>query len=334
MTSKGAPGSVDQAEYDVVAAASAIADFVIRTPVIHSHVLSERVGCEVYLKLECFQHTGSFKVRGAFNRMLGLTASERARGVVTCSSGNHGRAVAHAGQPLGIPTTICVPEWVDRLKLQAIRNAGAIPVVHGPSYDEAERHSRELQRASNLAYVHPFDDPAVIAGQGTIGLELLDQITDLDTVVVPLSGGGLAAGIALAMLHAAPDVRVVGVSAERARVMVESLRAGVPIAMAEEPTVASALAGGIGIPNHHTLALVRDLLEEFVLVPEHAIVQSMALAAYHHHLVVEGGGATGIAAVESGRIAALGDRVVIVVSGGNIELDTWIRLVTPARPGG
>lgn len=322
--------SADLDEYDVVAAASAISEFVLTTPVIRSHVLSDLTGCEIFLKLESMQRTGSFKVRGAFNRMLGLSREDRARGVVTCSSGNHGRAVAYAGQRLGIPATICVPEWVDRVKLQAIRDAGATPVVHGRSYDDAERHSYELQRAQNLAYVHPFDDPAVIAGQGTVGLELLAQIPDLDTVVVPLSGGGLAAGIGLAMLHAAPAARVVGASAERARVMVESVRAGHPISMAEEETVATALAGGIGMTNQHTLSLVHDLVEELVLVPERSIIDGIALAAQRHHLVVEGGGATGIGAVLSGRVQGLGDRIAIVVSGGNIELDSWIRLVAAA----
>jgi threonine dehydratase len=242
--------------------------------------------------------------------------------VVACSSGNHGLAVAHVAARLGVAATICVPEWVDPVKLRAIRWHGAETLPYGATYDEAEARSLEIQRERGLVYVHPFDDPLVIAGQGTIGLELVEQCGALGAVVVPLSGGGLISGIALAIKERDPRVRVVGVSAANARVMYESQRAGRPIAWPEEETVANALAGGIGLENRYTFRLVRELVDEHILVGEDEIREAMAFAALDLKLVVEGGGAVGIAAVRSGKVTARGKKVAVVVSGGNVSAST------------
>jgi threonine dehydratase len=284
--------------YDVVAAREAIAGLAIQTPVVSAPALAACLGAPVALKLENLQVTGSFKVRGAANRMLALSDDERRRGVVTCSSGNHGRGVAYVAERLGVPATICVPEWCDPTKLDAIRHHGAETVLHGSTYDEAMARSLEIQQERGLTFVHAFDDPHVVAGQGTIGLELLEQIPKLDTVVVPLSGGGLIGGIAVALKTRSPAVRVVGVSASRAAVMYQSLQAGRPIACQEEQdTIANALAGGIGLDNRHTFELVRQHVDEQVLVDENAIRLAMAFAATELRLVVEGGGAVGVAAL-------------------------------------
>jgi len=307
------------ATIDSVAARAAISRIAIETPVLAAPELDERVSAHVWLKLENLQVTGSFKVRGAANKILALSDGERERGVVACSSGNHGRAVAYVADLLDVHATVCVPEWVDPTKLHAIRKHRAETILHGGTYDEAEARSYEIQRERGSVYVHPFDDPYVIAGQGTIGLELLEQIPMLDTVVVPLSGGGLISGIAVALKRAEPLMRVVAVSAANARVMHESLEEGKPIAFPEEDTIANALSGGIGLKNSYTFELVRDLVDEYLLVSEEEIRDAMAFAATEYKVVVEGGGAVGIAALLSGRFSGPGENVAVVVSGGNVE---------------
>lgn len=310
---------------DLVAARHLIAPYIRRTPLVPSRLLSERAGTSVHLKLECLQETGSFKVRGAANRILALSDAERARGVVAVSTGNHGRAVAYVAGRLGIPATVCISERVPPGKAEAIRRLGARIAVHGASYDEAEAYARALQREQGLVFVEPFDDPLVVAGQGTIGLELLEDLPEVDMAVVPLSGGGLLGGIAIALKAADPRIRVVGVSMERAPVMVRSLQAGRPLALPEEETLADALAGGIGLENHHTFRLVQRHVDDTVLVSEDEIAAAMAWALREHHLVVEGGGAVGLAALLSGKAAGRGRPVAVVLSGGNVGQETLAR---------
>lgn len=317
-------------QFDIAAAREAITGIAVQTPVVGSQALSEKCGAGISLKLENLQVTGSFKVRGAANMILSLSDEERSGGVVTCSSGNHGRAVAYVAELLGIPATICLPEWIDPAKLEAIRNHGAETVLHGNTYDEAEIHSFEIRDERGLSYVHPFDDPHVIAGQGTIGLELVEQIPSLRMVIVPLSGGGLVSGVALAVKSHDPSIRVIGVSAERARVMYESLKEGKPIEFPEEETVANALSGGIGLNNQYTFRLVRDMVDEYVLVSEEEVMRAMALAAAEQNIIVEGGGAVGIAALLFDKVTAVDGDAAVVVSGGNVDLETfaWVLSMT------
>lgn len=312
----------------IARAREAIAGIADVTPVLYSAPLARAVGADVHLKLENLQVTGSFKVRGAANKMLSLSPRDKERGVITCSSGNHGRAVAYVGELLGIPTTVCVPEWVDPSKLEAIRRHGAETILYGKTYDEAEERSLQLKEERTLAYVHPFDDPDIIAGQGTIGLEMKENLSGLDTVVVPLSGGGLIAGIAAALKAQQPTIRAIGVLAENAPVMYESLNAGRPIACPEEETIANALAGGIGLDNRYSFQAVRDLVDEFILVPEEDIREAMAFAAIEHKLVVEGGGAVGIAALLTGKAPQPGRNVGVVVSGGNVDLRLLLQIIS------
>jgi threonine dehydratase len=317
-------------EYGVEAAREAIRGVAVSTPVLESPQLAERVPGTptIFLKLENLQVTGSFKVRGAANKILSLTDEQQVKGVVACSSGNHGKAVAYVAARLGIPATVCVPEWVDPAKLEAIRQFGSEAVVYGRTYDEAVARSEEIQSERSLVPVHPFDDPHVIGGQGTIGLELLEQVQSLDTVLVPLSGGGLIAGIAVALRSHRPGIRVVGVSVENAQVMFASLHAGRPIDHPEEETIASALSGGIGLDNRHTFELVRDYVDEHVLVDEDSLKEAMRFTVKEHHMIVEGGGAAGIAALLAGKVAECGERVAVVVSGGNIDLDLLMRTIS------
>lgn len=311
---------------DIYVARQRIAPVARRTPLISSPLLTEHIGASVYLKLENIQETGAFKLRGAANKILSLTTDEKARGVIAFSSGNHGLAVSHVARQLGINALICISQRVPSTKVDAIRRLGAKVVVHGISQDEAEEHSYRMQEGRGLTMIPPSDDPFIIAGQGTIGLELLDDLPDIDTVIVPLSGGGLISGIALALKSADPEIRVIGVSMERAPVMYHSLRAGKPIEMEEEETIADGLVGGIGLDNRYTFCMVQEYVDDTILVSEEEIAGAMIFALERHHLVVEGAGAVGIAALLYGRVKDIGRNVVVVVSGSNVDLPLLLEI--------
>lgn len=304
---------------DIFMARKTVAPLIRETPLLHSPPLSVQTGASVYLKLETLQKTGAFKMRGAANKICGLGGAEQARGVVTVSTGNHGRAVAYVAAQLGINAAICISERVPANKVAALQQLGAEVVVYGRSQDDAGERAAQLQEARGLTMIHPFDDPFIIAGQGTIGLELLHELPEVDTVLVPLSGGGLISGIALALKTADPAIRVIGVSMERAPVMYHSLQAGRPLQMAEEKTLADSLQGGIGLHNRYTYALVQDCVDEIVLVSEEEIAAAMAFAFHEHQLVVEGAGAVGIAALLQEKVRPLGHHVALVLSGGNVD---------------
>lgn len=311
---------------DVYRARRRIAGIALRTPLIESPQLAEDLGAPVYLKLENVQRTGAFKIRGAANKLQTLSALERQRGVVTVSSGNHGRAVAYVARELGVDAVVCMSTRVPANKVDAIRRLGAEVVLHGESYDEAEEYAEQLKEARGLTMIPPFDDPHVIAGQGTIGLELLEDLPDLDTVIVPLSGGGLLSGIALGLKSADDAIRTLGVSMERAPVMFHSLRVGRPIEMEEEETLADALAGGIGLDNRYTFHMVQEYVDESLLVTEEEIAAAMAFALEEHHLVVEGGGAVALAAVMQRRVGGATGNTVVVISGGNVETSRLLKI--------
>jgi threonine dehydratase len=314
-------------QQEIFRARRRIVPLVRHTPLVACPWLSETTGGSVRLKLENQQLTGSFKVRGAANKLLSLNAEDKARGVITVSTGNHGRGVAYAADQLGISAWVCLSNNVPQTKVEAIQRLGAQVEVSGNSYDEAEEQAARLQVTRGLTYVHPFDDPLVIAGQGTIGLELLEDYPELDTVLVPLSGGGLIAGIALALKSANPSIRVIGVSMEQAPVMVYSLRAGRVLELPEEPTLADALAGGIGKDNRYTFRMVRQWVDETALVSEEEIASAMAFALRRHHQVVEGGGAVGLAALLHRRVSVAGRQVAVVISGGNVDVDHLCRIM-------
>lgn len=292
-----------------------------------SEALSRR-GREIYLKLETLQPTGSFKVRGAANKLLSLTPEERARGIVAVSTGNHGRAVAYVAGQLGMSAMVCISTRVPENKVAALRTAGAEVVICGDSQDEAGVKAAELQ-AGGLSMVLPFDDPLVIAGQGTIGLELLEDLPEVDTAIVPLSGGGLISGIALALKAADPEIRVIGVSMERGAVMAESLEAGEPLELPEAPTLADSLQGGIGLDNRYTFKIVCNWVDEVVRVSEEEIATAMRLA-FQEGLVLEGAGAVGIAALLAEKTQP-GRHTALVCSGGNVDRKVFLKLVGGER---
>ena len=332
--------SPTRAALDFEEARVAVARHARVTPLMRAADLSERAGREVLLKLECLQQTGSFKVRGAAARLEALAPEERARGVVACSSGNHGRAVAFVAGRLGIPATVFVPEWVDSVKLDGIVAAGADARREGSTFDESEAWALEHAATRGMTYVSAYDDPWVIAGQGTIAFEIMDQAgRPPSAILVPLSGGGLAGGIAAAVRQIAPGTvpEVIAVSAENAAVMLASVQAGKPVDLPEEDTLANALAGGIGLDNRHSFALVRDLIDEHVTVTEREIALAMRYALEQLHLVVEGGGAVGLAALlaasESRQGLQEGGPLVVVLSGGNVASETLSGVLGPAGTG-
>jgi len=312
---------------DIYLARQTIAPLVAETPLIDSPTLSEQIGVSIHFKLEILQKTGSFKARGAANKIFNLTPDEKAHGVVTASTGNHGRAVSYAAREIGIPAVVCMSADVPKNKVQAIEALGAEVVIHGKSQDEAFAQAETLQAEHGLNMIPPFDDPYIIAGQGTIGLEILEQLPSVGSVLVPLSGGGLISGIALAMKSANPGIRVIGVSMEHAPVMYHSLKAGKPIQMGEEDTLADSLRGGIGLENQYTFEIVKKIVDEVVLVSEDEIATAMRFAFKEHRLVLEGAGAVGIAALLAKKVQNIREDIAIVLSGGNVDMDAFMEIV-------
>ena len=303
---------------EIEAARDRLKGLVLRTPLTRSESLSELTGTPVYLKLENRQTTGSFKLRGATNAVLSLSSDDRRRGLVTASTGNHGRAVAHAASEQGLIATVCLSSLVPRNKVDAIRDLGADVRIVGKSQDDAMDEVARLAREEGMNIIPPFDDPRIIAGQGTIGLEITDDQPDTETVFIPLSGGGLAAGIAAAVKVLRPHSRVIGVSMSRGAAMNASLEAGKPVNVEELETLADSLGGGIGLNNHWTFAMCRSLLDEVVLLDEEEIAAGIRYAATHEGEIVEGAAAVGIGALLSGKIRPTGP-TAIIISGGNID---------------
>lgn len=310
---------------DVELARERISGIAVRSPLIPAASLDAVAEVKVMLKMETVQPTGSFKIRGAAAKIRGLPKEERRRGVVAASTGNHGRAVAYVASALDIPATICVSKRVPPGKLAALDALGCRVIREGESQAEAIEVASRLVTEEGLSLVHPFDDPEVIAGQGTIGLELLNQMPDVTDVLVPLSGGGLISGIALVVKSRRPDTRVIGVSMAEAPVMVLSLEAGHPVEIPEEPTLADSLQGGIGLDNKHTFHMVTELVDETVLVDEDEIWEGMRWAFDEHGVVVEGAGAVGLAALLAGKVDLHGP-TALVCSGANVERDQLLAL--------
>ncbi len=317
---------------DIRAARERIRGLAVETPLKPAYRLSEQVGRPVHLKLETTQPTGAFKLRGAANAVLSLPEDVRQRGVITMSSGNHGQALAYVANELGIPAIVCLSEQVPEAKAEGIRRRGAEVVVAGRDQDLATEHALRLATESGLTYISPFDEPNVIAGQGTIALEILEQAPGVDTIIVPVSGGGLMGGIALAARARRPTVRLLGVSQALGPAMHDSIRAGRIVEVEEEPSLADALQGGIPADNRYTFTLCRDLVDEIFLLTEDEIAEAMVYALLHERLVLEGGGAVGIGALLGDAIRpSLGDEIVVVLSGDNLDPRRLVRLAREAE---
>ncbi len=325
MVSENVPRVTAEA---IGAAQRRIADDVLRSPLVPCFPLGQRTGASVHLKLDLLQATGAFKLRGATNAILALSDEERARGVVCCSTGNHGRAVAYAASRQGVRAAVCLSRLVPENKVRAIRELGAEVKIVGQSQDEADVEARRLVAEDGMVMIPPFDHPDVVAGQGTIGLEIVEDLPDVDTVIVPLSGGGLIAGVAAAVKAHRPSARIVGVSMDRGAAMYESLLAGKPVEVTEVPSLADSLGGGIGLDNRLTFAMVRDLVDETLLVSERQIAEGMRFLYREQQLVTEGGAAVGASVLLDERIAELGENVAVLITGRNVDMDLFTRVVS------
>ena len=281
----------------------------------------------VRLKLEHWQTTGSFKLRGALNAIAALTEEQKRAGVVGVSTGNHGKGLAYAAKASGVRCIVCMSAKVPQNKVDGIRSLGAEVRIVGTSQDEAQIEVDRLVDEESMTLVPPFDHPDIIAGQGTIGLEVLDEAPNASVVVIPISGGGLASGMAVALKSQAPNVRIVGVSMERGPVMFESLKAGKPIEVPELRTLADSLSGGIGLANQFTFGIVRDLIDDFVLVSETEIAQAIRHAYWEERQIVEGSGSSALAAVLAGKVPGKGP-IVVLMSGGNIDMSLHHRIIS------
>jgi threonine dehydratase len=309
----------------IAAARERIRGAVHVTPCAFSQTLSDLTGTRCFVKLENLQMTGSFKERGAANLLLQLSAAERARGVVAASAGNHGLAVAFHASRLGIPATIVMPVGAPLIKVASARRYGAEVVLWGANYDEAHERAREIMTERDAVFVHPFDDARVIAGQGTLGLDLLDQLDSMDAVLVPIGGGGLIAGTALAIRAQRPDVRIIGVQAEAQPAMRRSLDAGERLRIDAAPTIAD----GIAVRQVGALALdlVRRHVDDVVTVGEEELANAILLLLEIEKTVVEGAGAAPLAALLNRALGLAGGTVVVVLSGGNIDVTMLSRII-------
>jgi threonine dehydratase len=311
---------------DIRAARERVRDEIVLTPCTRSLVFSDLVPADLWFKFENLHRTGSFKERGALNRLLHLDEDERARGVITASAGNHAQAVAfHAGR-LGVPATVVMPETTPLVKVQNTRKHGAEVILHGQRFSEAIEHSKLLQAERGLVMIHAYDDDLVIAGQGTLGLELAEQVPDVDVVVVPIGGGGIISGTALALRALKPGVRFVGVEVEAAPSAWLSRQAGRIV----EVETAETLADGIAVKRlgDRTFPIIEEHVEEIVVVGEEEIARAILLLLEREKTVVEGAGASTLAALLSGRVPVrAGEQVVAVLCGGNIDVNMVSRII-------
>ena len=311
---------------DVQAARERLGRAIYHTPCPVSLTLSKLCGCHTYFKLENLQMTGSFKERGALNRLLQLSDAEKRAGVVAASAGNHAQGVAHHATRLGIRSVIVMPKQTPLIKVSNTRDLGGEVILHGANYDEALALARQLAKEQGFTFVHAFDDDAVIAGQGTIGLELLEEEARFDAVVVPIGGGGLISGLAVAMKTLQPDIRIIGVEPEHAASMRAAMLAGQPTEISIEPTIADGLA--VKRAGTRTLEVVQHYVDEVVSVSEEEIASAILKLLEIEKTVVEGAGAASLAAVLFHKVSGLEEKnVAIVVCGGNIDPNLLSKII-------
>ena len=282
--------------------------------------------CRFYLKADCLQKTGAFKLRGAYYKLSKLTDEEKARGVIACSAGNHAQGVAFAARDMGIPATICIPAGAPLSKIEATRSYGANVVLVPGVYDDAHAEAVRLRDEQGLTFIHPFDDERVMAGQGTIGLEIAEQLPDADAVLVPIGGGGLIAGVASALRQLKPACRIIGVQAAGAASMADSLRAGHILTLPEVHRVAD--GNQIRTPGEKTFAICREAVDEVVTVGEAEIASAILTVLERQKLMVERAGAVGVAAAMYGELDLRGKTVCALLSGGNLDVTMLERIIT------
>lgn len=311
---------------DIRAAREVIRGLIVPTPTLPDPLTSEDLAVRVLVKAECLQRSGSFKIRGAYNKIAALTPEEKARGVIAPSAGNHAQGVALAAALQGIRSVIVMPQHAPLTKVVATRRLGAEVVLYGASFDDAQAHAHELQQRHGYAYVHAFNDELVIAGQGTIGLELLEASPDLDVLVVPIGGGGLIGGIAVAVKSLRPQTQIIGVQAAGCAPVNPSLKAGYPVSVPAAQTIADGIA--VKRPGDLTLPLIQQYVDQVVEVTDDEIARGIAHCTQNLKLVVEGAGAAGIGAILAGKVPLKsGQTVATVLCGGNIDGNLLSRVI-------
>ena len=309
----------------IQSAQSRIRNRIYRSPCPHSYMLSRQCGCEIYCKLDHLQVTGSFKERGARNKLLSLSDQQREQGVIAASAGNHALGVAYHGQTLGIPVTVIMPKWAPLVKVSNCRGFGTNVILQGENLGECLETARAMASEKNLTFIHGFDDSHIIAGQGTVGLEILEDVPDVDAIVVPVGGGGLIAGIALAVKALRPQVKIIGVEPEHAPTLSRSLDAGRPVRVVPAPTLADGLA--VSQVGDLCFQIARDAIDQLVLVSEVQIATSILRLLELEKMVVEGAGAAALAGAISCRPGLSGKKVVLCLTGGNIDVTVINRVI-------
>jgi threonine dehydratase len=314
---------------EVEAARERIGSLIRRTPLEYSRSLSKVLGCDVYLKLECFQTTGSFKLRGALAKISTLSEEEKALGVLTVSAGNHGLAVAHCADMLKLNATIVVPKSASRAKVEAIHRYNVELIERGANYDEAEHLARQMQSETGKTFISPYNDAEVIAGQGTLALEILEDLPQTDAIIASVGGGGLIAGIATAAKARKPQIKIYGAESSASPTMREALAAGRIIEIEEEETIADGLAGNIE-QGSITFPIVQEYVDEILTVSEEEIAKALAEFAHEQYIRIEGSAAVALAALHQAGIK--GQCVAVIISGRNISLDLYSRIIAGQKP--
>jgi len=303
-----------------------IKDIVKETPLLESVRMSDKTGANVFLKCENLQKTGSFKIRGACNKIANLTNEEKAKGVIASSAGNHAQGVALGAKMNGIKATIVMPSTAPLAKVTATKGYGAEVVLEGLVYDDAYAKAREIQKETGATFLHPFDDEYVIAGQGTISLEILEQLENVDTIVCPIGGGGIISGVAVAAKALKPSIKIVGVQTSNIPSMKASLENGEVTSAFNDVTIADGIA--VKTPGDLTFSLIKELIDEIIIVDEEEIAQAMLFLLENQKVTAEGAGAVSTAAIWSGKYQAKkGENIVCIISGGNVDINTLYRVI-------
>lgn len=316
---------------DILSAQKRIAHIITRTPLRPSLYLSEKTGKNVYLKLENMQPSGSFKLRGATNAILSLSEETRARGVITMSAGNHGKAVAYLASKTGIEATICVSKLVPAHKVKAIEKLGAEVIIAGKDQDEATEIALKIAREKGKTFISAFDDRDVIAGQGTIALEILEENPHIDTILVQLSGGGLMGGVSLAAKAINPNIKMIGVTITKGAAMYESIKAGKIVAIEEVPSLADALQGGLPFDNKYTFDICCHNVDDIISIPEKQIEKALAFSFRIERLVLEGSGAITLAPLLFDEMNRFGKNIALILSGDNVDVNQLLKIAAKHR---
>ncbi len=312
---------------NIRAAHNRIRDIIYPLRITESTTLTTKFGSDILLAHEYLQITGAFKLRGALNAVLQLSEADRKVGVTAVSTGNHGKALAYAANRAEVRCIICMSKLVPQNKIDAIRSLGAEARIIGISQDEAELEVNRLVAEEGYVMLPPFEHPHIIEGQGTLGLEILDQFPDIDTVLLQVSGGGLISGVAKAIKLQNSKVRIIGISMERGSAMITSQLEGKPVEVEEQPTLADSLGGGIGLDNRWTFDIVRDLVDELIVLSEEEIAQGIRHAYFNEQVIIEGAGAVGIAALLAGKVSPKG-KTVVLLSGKNIDMQLHRKIIS------